>query len=215
MSVAESLVLFDIDGTLLRGAGVHHKNALIEGIRQITGRETTLEGLTTSGMLDRDLIAHMLRASGESERKVRRTLREVMDACQGAYVANCSLDLSPFLCAGVADALAALKARGAVLGLVTGNLSAIGWRKMELAGLREYFSLGAFAEHGRTRARLALLAARQAKKEGLLRNGGRISLIGDHPNDVQAARVNGFQSVAVATGVMPFEELKAVQPDVL
>ncbi len=33
MKRSESLVLFDIDGTLVRGAGLHHKQSLIEGIR--------------------------------------------------------------------------------------------------------------------------------------------------------------------------------------
>ena len=215
MQPAESLVLFDIDGTLMRGAGPHHKNALIEGIRQITGRETTVDGISTSGRLDRDLIAEMLRAGGHSARAIRNSLREIMDACQSAYVSSCNLDLSPFVCLGVGATLAELKTRGAALGLVTGNLRAIGWRKVELAGLREYFSLGAFAEDGTSRARLALVAARRARKEGFVHSNARISLIGDHPNDVQAAKANGFQSIAVATGVIPLEQLAAEQPDIL
>jgi phosphoglycolate phosphatase-like HAD superfamily hydrolase len=111
--------------------------------------------------------------------------------------------------------LKALDSRGAVLGLVTGNLSRIGWKKMELAGLREYFSVGAFAEDGRTRARLAQVAAQRAKREGLVAWDCRIALIGDHPNDVAAAKANGFLAIAVATGVIPREELQASEPDIL
>lgn len=211
----DSLVLFDIDGTLMRGAGGHHRDALVEGIRKVTGHSTTLEGIATSGMLDRDLIAVMLHAAGMSERSIRNTLREIMDECQSAYGRLCDLDLAPFVCAGARELLAELKEQGAVLGLVTGNLSAIGWRKMELAGLRDYFSVGAFAEDGRTRTRLALVAARRAAKQ----NGGskhlRVSLIGDHSNDVLAARANGFQAVAVASGLMPFDELAAYHPDIV
>jgi phosphoglycolate phosphatase-like HAD superfamily hydrolase len=212
---ARSLVLFDVDGTLLRGAGPHHKQALIEGIRRVTGVLTHLDGVSTSGMLDQDLLKHMLRASGQSERRIRMWLRQIMAECQDAYFNDCALDLRPFVCIGVRETLAELQARGAALGLVTGNLSRIGRRKLELAGLSSYFSTGAFAEDGRTRARLARVAAQRAIKAGLIAKTSRISLVGDHANDVAAAKANGFQAIAVATGLMPFEELKAAGPDIL
>ncbi len=208
-------MLFDIDGTLMRGAGPHHKQALIEGIRRVTGISTHLEGVPTSGMLDRDLIVSMLKASGHSQRRIRVALRQIMAECQEAYLANCAIDLAPFMCTGVRECVAGLHERGAVLGLVTGNLSRIGWRKMELAGLRGYFSVGAFAEHGTTRARLARVAARNAINQGLIGRHSRISLIGDHTNDVLAAKANGFQSIAVATGLTPLEELQISEPDIL
>ncbi len=212
---AEALVLFDIDGTLMRGAGQQHKEALVEGIRKVTGLATTLEGVATSGMLDRDLITQMLRVNGASERRIRNALPQVVRECQHLYLTNCRLDLSPYLCARVRETLSELRSMGAVLGLVTGNLSGIGWRKLELAGLREYFLVGAFAEDGRTRARLACVAARRAIREKHVSSRPRVSLIGDHANDVLAAKANGFRAVAVATGLTPFEELAAHEPDVL
>ena len=39
-----------------------------------------------------------------------------------------------------------LSRRGIPTGLVTGNLTRIGWKKMERAGLRRYLRFGAFAE---------------------------------------------------------------------
>lgn len=210
-----SLVLFDIDGTLMRGAGKQHKDALVEGIRRVTGRSTTLDGIGTAGALDRDLIAAMLRAAGESERRIRAVLTEAMRECEQSYTADCAADLSPFLCRDVRETLGELKSRGAVLGLVTGNLSAIGWRKIELAGLRPYFSVGAFAGDGRSRARLAQVAAQRARRTGLVDRSSRGSLIGDHANDVAAAKANGFQSVAVASGVLSREELAQAEPDIL
>ncbi|MGI9075656.1 MAG: HAD family hydrolase [Bryobacteraceae bacterium] len=215
MNRSESLVLFDIDGTLLRGAGEHHKDSLIEGIRRATGISTTLDGVPTAGMLDRDLIANMLRKLGHSERRIRMALRQIMAECQNCYLANCTIDLQRNVCVGVPEFLAQLKARGAVLGLVTGNLSQIGRRKVELAGLAAYFSVGAFAEDGTTRTRLAHVAARRAMKQGLISRKCRISLIGDHGNDVEAAKRNGFQAVAVARGVTSLEELRAAEPDIL
>jgi phosphoglycolate phosphatase len=215
VSKATSLVLFDIDGTLLRGAGPHHKEALAEGIRRVTGISTTLDGVATSGMLDRDLIAGMLRARGVSERRIGLLMRAVMAECQAAYLENCASDLRGCLCRGVAEFLGELQERGVGLGVVTGNLTQIGWKKLELAQVRAYFSFGAFAEDGTTRARLAQVAVRRARKAGLAVDTGRVSLIGDHSNDIQAAKANGFTAIAVATGLMPYEELKAHEPDVL
>jgi phosphoglycolate phosphatase-like HAD superfamily hydrolase len=105
--------------------------------------------------------------------------------------------------------------RGVPAGLVTGNLSRIGWRKMERAGLRGYFRVGAFAEQGRTRAELAGRAAAEARRRVLIADGALVALIGDHPNDIAAARANGFLSVAVGTGVVALEELRAREPDIL
>jgi phosphoglycolate phosphatase len=215
MKPASVLVLFDIDGTLLRGAGPHHRDALIAGIRQVTGVETHLNGVPTSGMLDRDLIAHMLRAEGYAQRRTRSALRDIMTACERAYVSDCALDLTGAVCSGADEILAELKNRGAVAGVVTGNLSDIGWKKLELARLRQYFSIGAFAQDGTTRARLARVAWQRARKAGLVDKAARVSLIGDHMNDIEAAKANGFQSIGVASGLTPAEELARSRPDVL
>ena len=51
-----ALVLFDIDGTLVRRAGPHHRQALVDAVRDITGIETTTEGIPVQGMLDPDIL---------------------------------------------------------------------------------------------------------------------------------------------------------------
>ena len=201
--------MFDIDGTLLRGAGPHHKEALIEGVRRVTGLTPSFDGIDTAGKLDLDLIAALLksaRATGDAH--------EIARESQRAYLENCLQDLSPFVCRGVRDVLVGLAERGAAMALVTGNLSAIGWRKMELAGLREFFRCGAFSEDGATRAQLVHIAGTRAREQGHAAAGCRISLIGDHRNDVEAAKANGIRAVAVASGPMPADELRSLGPDV-
>jgi phosphoglycolate phosphatase-like HAD superfamily hydrolase len=115
----------------------------------------------------------------------------------------------------VRELLADLTERGAVAGMVTGNLTEIGWKKVELAGLRQYFSIGAFAQDGTTRGRLARIAWQRARKAGLIEPDARVSLIGDHMNDVAAAKANRFQAIAVASGLTPRHELEQAQPDLL
>lgn len=105
--------------------------------------------------------------------------------------------------------------KGVPTGLVTGNLTKIGWRKMEQAGLRRYLRFGAFAELAKDRAGLVKIAVKHAHREGWIDHRSPIALIGDHPNDIRAARANGVRSVAVATGVIGAEELARHSPDVL
>ena len=210
-----SLVLFDIDGTLLRRAGRHHRAALCAGIKRVTGLDTTLDGVDTSGMLDRDLITAMLRTAGMSASRIRSVLVQIMAETAACYHENCPDSLHDRVCEGVIDLLIDLRRRGVVLGVVSGNLTAIGWRKLELAGLREYFSVAGFAEDGRTRARLAKVAFWRARRTGPLPDTAKTTLIGDHFNDIEAAKCNRFQSVAVATGLTPLHQLATVSPDIL
>lgn len=105
--------------------------------------------------------------------------------------------------------------RRVATGLVTGNLTRIGWKKMERAGLRRYLRYGAFAELARDRAGLVRIAVREARRNGWIDAGSPVALVGDHPNDIRAARENGVRAVAVATGVVGAEELAAHSPDVL
>ena len=64
-------------------------------------------------------------------------------------------------------------------------------------------------------ARLARIALNRARKSKLVARDARVSLIGDHLNDIRAAKANGFRSIGVATGLMPFEELKSCGPDIV
>jgi phosphoglycolate phosphatase-like HAD superfamily hydrolase len=100
-------------------------------------------------------------------------------------------------------------------GLVTGNLTRIGWKKMERAGLRRYLRFGAFAESARDRAGLVRLAVLDARRNHGLGRNAPVALIGDHPNDIRAAQANRIRSIAVATGVVGGDELRRHSPDIL
>ncbi len=209
-----ALVLFDIDGTLVRRAGPHHRQALEDACFQITGRRASTDAIPVQGMLDGEILRQMLRGAGLSGAATRAALPAIMRRAQYLYSRSCP-DIRDKVCPGVGEALRALDGGGAVLALVTGNLSRIGWKKMDRAGLKRYFRFGVFAEQGRTRGALARQAVRQARAQRWIGREARITLIGDHPNDIAAARQAGIRSVAVATGVVPYDELVAHRPDQL
>ena len=209
-----ALVLFDIDGTLVRRAGPHHREALVQGVRRVTGLDTTTEGIPVQGMLDPDIVSVMMRRAGAQTSAVRVAMPEVLRAAERYYLRVCP-ELHGKHCPGVVPVLERLSRRGNLLGLVTGNLTRIGWRKLERAGLRKYFQFGAFGEMARTRAGLARLAVRQARASGWIALGGPVSLIGDAPQDILAARANGIRAISVNTGITPPAELAALRPDIL
>jgi phosphoglycolate phosphatase len=208
---SDALVLFDIDGTLIRRAGPHHREALVEAIRRVAHVETTTEGVPVAGMLDRTILSAMMRNAGMSSSAIKRVMPEVVARAQSIYVRRVP-DISRKVCPGVRSLLRRLAARGVVIGLVTGNLSRIGWRKMDRAGLRQYFRFGAFAEMARDRAGLVRVAIRRARQERWIGRESAITLIGDHPNDVLAAKANHIRSVAVGTGVVSLDELQTHSP---
>jgi phosphoglycolate phosphatase-like HAD superfamily hydrolase len=210
---SDALVLFDIDGTLIRRAGPHHREALVDAIRRTAHVETTTEGVPVAGMLDRDILTTMMLRAGMPRTEIRRVLPEVIKRAQSVYVRRVP-DLTRKVCPGVRSLLGRLSRRGVVIGLVTGNLSRIGWRKMERAGLRPYFRFGAFAEMARDRAGLVRIAIRRARHEQWIGRDSNITLIGDHPNDVLAAQANGIRVVAVGTGIVSLDELQTHSPQI-
>jgi len=212
---APALVLFDIDGTLVRRSGPHHREALVMAVRQLLRMESTTDGIPVQGMLDGDILRAMLGNAGLEERAIPRVLPALMRRAQWLYARNCPSDLRHAVCPGAAGCLERLRRRRILTALVTGNLSRIGWKKMERAGLKRFFRYGAFAEQAHTRAELASLAIRRAREQGWINARTPISLIGDHPNDIRAARENGIRSIAVATGVVDKAELSEHRPDLL
>ena len=206
------LILFDIDGTLVRKAGPHHRQALVDAVRAVTGLETSTEGIPVHGMLDPDILAQMMRAGGMDETAIRAAMPAVIEAAQDVYQDSVP-ELRDKTCPGAEALLENLRESGITLALVTGNLTRIGWRKLERAGLNHYFRFGAFGEMAPTRGGLAKLAIERARREGLV--DGRISLVGDATQDVIAARENGIRSIAVRTGITPPAELEASAPDLL
>jgi phosphoglycolate phosphatase len=209
-----SLALFDIDGTLVRRAGAHHREALVYGVRRVTGIETTTEGIPVQGMLDPIIIAQMLRNAGAKSALIRKAMPEIQRAAERFYLRVCPA-LHDKHCPAVEPTLERLARRGALLGLVTGNLTRIGWRKLDRAGLQRHFRFGAFGEMAKTRAGLAKWAIAEARRKDWIDRATPVSLIGDATSDIVAAKTNGIRSISVGTGITPREELVALTPDYL
>lgn len=208
------MVLFDIDGTLLRKAGPHHREALVAAIRDVVGLETSIDGIPVQGMLDGDILTEMMAKAGVPAAAIRAAMPQVFRRAQSIYIETCPV-LTKAVCPGVKSALARLDRAGVLLGLVTGNLTAIAWQKTGQAGLAKFFRFGAFSDMGTTRTHLVRLAHARARREGWIHRDTPVSFVGDHPNDIEAAKRNRVRSIAVATGLVGARELAGHRPDVL
>ena len=206
------LLLFDIDGTLVRRAGPHHRLALVEGVRQVMGIETTTDGIPVHGMLDTDILTQMMQRIGFEDGRILSSLPAIIAVAEEVYEGSVP-DIRMARCPGVEPLLERLKDQGIPLALVTGNVTRIGWKKLERAGLDEYFDFGAFAEMAPTRGGLVKLAIEHARNKGLIGKTARIAHVGDAPQDIRAAQENNIPVIAVKTGVTSAEELEELEPD--
>ena len=214
MDLPNALVLFDIDGTLVRRAGPHHREALVDAVKLVTGTDVSIDGVPVAGMLDPDILTAMMRSAGLRASRIRENMPRIISTAERLYMRSCP-PIERRVCPGVRRLLQRLQHDQFVIGLVTGNLTRIGWRKMERAGLREFFRFGAFGEMASNRGALVKVAMRQARRERWIRPGASVSLIGDHVNDIAAARASGVRAISVATGILDHDTLAAHHPDLL
>ena len=211
---SDLLVLFDIDGTLVRRAGPHHRQALVDAVRNVTGLETTTEGIPVHGMLDPDILTQMLQNAGLARAVIAASMPAILEEAQKVYEEVCP-DLRARTCPGVKRFLQRLVRHRVPCVLVTGNLTRIGWKKLGCAGLADYFVFGSFAGTAHTRTALARNAIRMARRRGMVKARTNIWLIGDAPQDVLAARANRIGCIAVHTGVSNGRDLGKLNPDIL
>ena len=206
--------LFDIDGTLLRSRDRVHFESGAASVQRVTGFEVTLSGILVHGSTDTAILREACRQAGVPAKVLEEQYDAILEAMRDC-VAERRQELDPELMPGVEEALRHLARRGALLGVASGNLEAIGWIKIEKAGLREWFRFGGFSDRFPVRAELIGHAARKARElTGPGRSpDARICVVGDTPRDIEAAHANFLPIVTVATGKYSFDELLKCHPE--
>src|SRR4051794_19393048 len=196
------LLLFDIDGTLVRGRPLAHQRALaraaieVFGLPPDTGADD-IRAVEPWGKTDRWILADLLVAKGRDDPPSDDELARWQRAACAAYdeLEDGAPDDSD---RAAAAALVPLRRHGHALSLVTGNLEPIARRKLEARGLGRFFPAGqgGFGSDGRDRAELV----RIARERGGSPPAEQTVLIGDTPLDVAAALAAGVRCIGVAGG---------------
>ncbi len=214
----QNAYLFDIDGTLLRSRDRVHFDSVASSVHRVTGFEITLAGVLLHGSTDTAILREACNQAGIPPKVLEERYDAILEAMRNC-VAERRNELDPELMPGVEDVLRHLAQKGALLGVASGNLEAIGWIKIEKAGLREWFRFGGFSDHFPIRAELIGQAARKAtemagpRPEAAGHAEAKICVVGDTPRDIEAARANFLPVIAVATGKYSFDELLECQPE--
>lgn len=215
-----ALLLFDIDGTLIRPTGMGQR-AFEQALRELYGGASP-EHFPYDGMLDTQIAAQALSLMG-----LAPTLSAV-DRLLDLYVERLHDQRPPdpalYRCPGIPALLEQAPGRGHHLGLLTGNVRAGALAKLSFMGLANYFLtgtgggvlLGAFGGDGQERWDLVPVAmARCEKAYGRVFTREQTWIVGDSPKDVQAAHAAGVRCAAVGTGFTSLRVLADLSPDLL
>ena len=175
------LVLFDIDGTLLKSqhAGVH---AMLDAFHQLhPNHRFSFDGIDIAGRLDTLIYDDMTARHGvPGDAQSHDTFRETYTEHLGRRLAQRNTVVA---LEGVAELVRALAGEPRVeLGLLTGNYPATGRLKVRHAGLDpDLFRVNAFAMDGVTRRDLPPVALRRyAERHGSPLDPARAIIIGDN-----------------------------------
>ena len=204
-----TVLLFDIDGTLLLSGGAGRR-AISRAFDEVIGAPEVLDNHDFRGMTDRTLFRAGLAAAGRSmdAALLERLLDAYIRFLRPELVAAGHFRVLP----GVVPLLDALVHRDAVaLGIGTGNVEQGAWLKLERGRLDHYFEFGGFGDDVENRAELVRCGvARGAARLGCAPADCRVVVIGDSVHDVRAAHDVGADCVAVQTGGHPRDELLAL-----
>ena len=204
-----SLVLFDIDGTLVdcgKAAGKAFSAAFHEafGVPCPIFKAEEVSGLTDTAILI-EVVRRLNIDPDDLEQRRDRAFAIYARNLERELMLNPAKELP-----GASRAVQRIKSiENCAVGLLTGSTMATARVKLETAGISfDQFVCGAYSEDGELREALPP-AARLRFAELFGADPRTTIIIGDTPRDVQAAHATGCEFIGVATGPYNVEKLGA------
>jgi phosphoglycolate phosphatase-like HAD superfamily hydrolase len=203
-----TVLLFDIDGTLLHGGG-SGRRAVARVFGERFARHEVFDAVRFHGMTDRAIVRGGLVRVGLPADEA------AIDAVCAAYLAALAEEVPRAegfrVMPGAAALLDALAGRpGLAVGLGTGNLREGARIKLEHARLYHHFAFGGFGCDAEDRTELIRIGAeRGARHLARPLEDCRVIVIGDTPKDVAAAQAIGARSLTVETSGFSAADLLA------
>jgi len=217
------LVLWDVDYTLVATDGVG-KYLYEVVLAELYGLQMPDRLSSMAGRTDTSIALEVLAAAG-----VPDPLGELAKFQQGLAARAPELDRMVReygrILPGAAEALAALSSLArrddghlVVQSLLTGNIPALAQVKLGALGLTTHLdlSIGAYGDVSEVRADLVPVArANAAHRYDADFSGTATVLIGDTPNDIEAAAASGARAVGVASGSFTMQQLRDAGAEVV
>ncbi|HWL45179.1 MAG TPA: haloacid dehalogenase-like hydrolase [Ilumatobacter sp.] len=209
------IVLWDIDGTLLRSRAIGVQ-AFTRAVERATGAVWTPRRLDFGGRTDPEIATLIMNDAGVADASL---VPAVLEALVVAYdeLAD-DLRAAVEVLPGVAAALAELAALDAIQTVVTGNLRPVAEAKLGAAGIADRLEvdLGGYGSDHRERAELVRLAlGRVAAGVGRTHDAREVWVVGDTPRDLACARDNGVRCALIATGTYDVDQLSGLGADLV
>ncbi len=204
-----TVVLFDIDGTLLSAKGAGSR-ALTRAMLQHYGVENALAGLRLDGKTDPLIVREALRQAG-FEHRFEGGLNAAFRSAYAGFLREELENCREFrVLPGVVELLAWIRESNRFqTGLATGNVEEGAWLKVGKACLQDNFTFGGFGSDSENRTQVVLKAVERA---WAIRSGNsdssRVVVIGDTPRDIFHGREAGAETLAVASGHYTLTELR-------
>ncbi len=206
------LLLFDIDGTLVR-CGPQIAPIFMGALKGTFGRTGNVRAYDFGGRTDTEAVLDLMTEAGVPQASVRDRLVEVR-----AHYSELLDGLDPAkmrLLPGVVELLEELAGRDdACLALLTGNWENGARAKLAPFGLNRFFGFGAFGEDGVRRNELVPAALRRAaERTGIEPDALSAVIIGDTVRDVACGQAHGIPVLGVATGFTSQDALREAGAD--
>jgi phosphoglycolate phosphatase len=204
----QKLVLFDIDGTLVRMQRGLPRRLFEDMTRAIWNREISLDSFNFAGRTDRAIIAGMARMAGVPDAEHVEHEERAMEWIETELrprITSETLELLP----SVKELLEELVVRDdVVLAVLTGNLPGCAESKLSVHDLHTYFLFGVYGKESHDRNELGPIAIRKAKElTGIEFSGKDIVIIGDTMMDLRCAQAIDAKCIITLTGRVHEEEL--------
>ena len=211
------LLLWDVDGTLIRGGGVGSE-AINRAAAAVVGKPIAGRPVVMHGKTDPQILTELLVAAEIAEHAIPELLpAAVAETERLLALAEADLRRRGAVIGGVAEALARLATvPGVRQTLVTGNLMANAVLKLAAFDLTGFFDVevGAYGTDHADRNELVPIALERVEQlRGECYLPGEVWVIGDTPGDLACARAAGVRCLLVATGQIPIWQLVALGAD--
>jgi phosphoglycolate phosphatase len=210
------VLLFDIDGTLIRGGGAGRR-ALNKAAERLYGKKNACSELSLAGRTDLyNFGATYLNATGRkpTPKAVERLHQEYLHFLP-YYVRSAIRSRTYHVPPGLKTLLKRLsRDKRVLLGLGTGNMEKGARIKLEPSGFNAYFLFGGYGSDAFHRHQLLKKGVARAKKLAHTSFTAKdVYIIGDTPFDVSAGKRAGYKTIAVGTGYSTWKELRESRPD--
>lgn len=213
------VILFDIDGTLIRAVRrPEYRGRIRDLLVEVFGTCGRIAEVDFGGKTDLAIYREALECEGVSASDIRERLPR-LEAAMVQILDDLASTGEVFrLCEGVRELLDALSNDSRFLpSLLTGNVERLAEAKLRVVGIWEYFrGRGAFGSDAEDRNHLPAIAAERSSLHlGRALAPDRFVIVGDTPLDILCARHYGAKVVAVASGRHSAEQLSQFSPDAL